>query len=237
MPCSLCSTASPASTPSASGSKPSSPRRKSPPPSCISYRPALSQRPAPLRSAGAGRTARRTCRDQRAASLWGKLSSILAVRFRGYDPDRLLTWLNRYFGWLFSLPALAGLLLMLSALLLIGAEFEVFRSRLPDFREFFAARIGSGSPHALRHQNPPRVRSRPGLQAVRRRVPRDGADAAGLHALPVLQRHRFLDDPQQWRRAAVGAAGMYIELILASLATFLWWYTRAGTRSTSCAST
>jgi putative peptide zinc metalloprotease protein len=73
--------------------------------------------------------------------LLGKLSSILAIRFRGYDPDRLLTWLNRYFGWLFSLPAMAAaLVLMASSLLLIGAEFEVFRSRLPDFREFFAAK-------------------------------------------------------------------------------------------------
>ena len=34
--------------------------------------------------------------------------------------------------------------------------------------------------------------------------------------------------PSRWRRAAVGAGGMYIELILASFATFLWWYTRPG---------
>lgn len=172
---------------------------------------------------------------QRAATkerqvFWGKLSSILAVRFRGYDPDRLLTSLNRYFGWLFSLPALAGaLLLMLSALLLIGAEFEVFRSRLPDFREFFAAKnwlwlaltlCVTKILHEIGH----------GLACKR-----FGGECheMGLMLLvftPCLYCN-VTDSwmiPSRWRRAAVGAGGMYIELILASLATFLWWYTRPG---------
>ena len=34
--------------------------------------------------------------------------------------------------------------------------------------------------------------------------------------------------PSKWRRAAIGAAGMYVELILASLATFLWWFSEPG---------
>ena len=69
----------------------------------------------------------------------GGLGNILTIRFRGVDPDRWLTWLNGHLGWLFS-PA-AGMLvglLVLAALLLISAEFEVFRARLPGFREFFA---------------------------------------------------------------------------------------------------
>src|SRR3954468_8649436 len=74
--------------------------------------------------------------QQRRQLLLGKLSSVLAMRFRGFDPDRFLNRLNRWAGWLFTLPALAAaLLLMLSALLLIAAEFEVFRARLPEFRE------------------------------------------------------------------------------------------------------
>jgi putative peptide zinc metalloprotease protein len=38
----------------------------------------------------------------------------------------------------------------------------------------------------------------------------------------------------KWKRAAVGAAGMYVELILASLATFVWWYSRPGLVSGLC---
>lgn len=172
---------------------------------------------------------------QRAATkgrqvLLGKLSNILAVRFRGYDPDRLLTGLNRYFGWLFSVPALVfAILLMLSALLLIGAEFDVFRSRLPDFREFFAAKNWGWLAltlcvtkilHEIGH----------GLACKR-----FGGECheMGLMLLvftPCLYCN-VTDSwmiPSRWKRAAVGAGGMYIELILASLATFLWWYTQPG---------
>src|SRR2546423_783123 len=34
-------------------------------------------------------------------------SNFLAMRFRGVDPDRLLSWLNARVGWIFSLPAAA----------------------------------------------------------------------------------------------------------------------------------
>src|SRR5262245_20428021 len=68
------------------------------------------------------------------------LANPLAVRIRGVDPDRLLAWLNARCGWLFSLPAAAAAgLLMLAALLLVAAEFDLFCSRLPAFRAFFAA--------------------------------------------------------------------------------------------------
>ncbi|MBN2216748.1 MAG: hemolysin D, partial [Pirellulales bacterium] len=30
--------------------------------------------------------------------------------------------------------------------------------------------------------------------------------------------------PNKWQRAAIGAAGMYVEVVLASLATFIWWF-------------
>src|SRR4029450_9491912 len=34
--------------------------------------------------------------------------------------------------------------------------------------------------------------------------------------------------PNKWHRAAIGAAGMYVELFLAALATFLWWFSTPG---------
>jgi len=34
--------------------------------------------------------------------------------------------------------------------------------------------------------------------------------------------------PNKWHRAAIGAAGMYVEILLASLATFLWWFSQPG---------
>ncbi|MBW3599121.1 MAG: HlyD family efflux transporter periplasmic adaptor subunit, partial [Planctomycetes bacterium] len=40
--------------------------------------------------------------------------------------------------------------------------------------------------------------------------------------------------PSKWRRAAVGAAGMYVELALAAVATFLWWFTNPGILNALC---
>ena len=32
--------------------------------------------------------------------------------------------------------------------------------------------------------------------------------------------------PNKWQRIAISAAGMYVELILASVCTFLWWFSQ-----------
>ena len=34
--------------------------------------------------------------------------------------------------------------------------------------------------------------------------------------------------PSKWRRAAIGAAGIYVEVVLASIATFFWWFSQPG---------
>ena len=34
--------------------------------------------------------------------------------------------------------------------------------------------------------------------------------------------------PNKWHRAAIGAAGMYVELVLASICTFIWWFSEPG---------
>ncbi len=55
-------------------------------------------------------------------------------------------------------------------------------------------------------------------------MPRNGRDVSRPHAVLVLQ---CLDSwllPNKWHRAVIGAAGMYVEIWLASIATFLWWY-------------
>ena len=42
--------------------------------------------------------------------------------------------------------------------------------------------------------------------------------------------------PNKWHRAAIGAAGMYVEVFLASLATFLWWFSEPGLLNHICLS-
>ncbi len=40
--------------------------------------------------------------------------------------------------------------------------------------------------------------------------------------------------PSKWQRAAIGAAGMYVELVLASICTFLWWFSEPGLLNKLC---
>src|SRR5262245_31830797 len=40
--------------------------------------------------------------------------------------------------------------------------------------------------------------------------------------------------PSKWRRAVIGAAGMYFELILAAICTFLWWLSEPGLLNHLC---
>ena len=43
--------------------------------------------------------------------------------------------------------------------------------------------------------------------------------------------------PNKWHRAAIASAGIYIEIVLASLATFVWWWAQPGLLSHLCLST
>jgi putative peptide zinc metalloprotease protein len=169
-------------------------------------------------------------RDRQRRVRIGTLTNFLAIRIRGIDPDRILTWLDGWVGWVFSAPAaVAALAIALSAILLVFAEFQTFEARLPAFHAFFAAQnwlwlamtlAATKVLHEIGH----------GLACKR-----FGGECheMGLMLLvftPCL--YCNVSDawmiPSKWRRAAIGAAGMYIELILAAVATFLWWLSEPG---------
>ncbi len=157
-------------------------------------------------------------------------SNVLCIRFGGMNPDSLLRVLSRHCGGLFSWPGLiASLILLATALLLVTTEFDAFLRRLPDFRQFFAAEnwllllgvlAGTKIAHELGHGTACR---------------RFGGECheMGLMLLiftPCL--YCNVSDSwmvrNKWHRAAIGAAGMYVELLLASLATIVWWFSEVG---------
>ena len=43
--------------------------------------------------------------------------------------------------------------------------------------------------------------------------------------------------PNKWHRAWIGAAGMYVEIVIASICTFLWWFSEPGLLHQLCLST
>lgn len=158
------------------------------------------------------------------------MTNILAFRFKGFDPGRLLNHLNVWFGWFFSVPVLIfNLLLMFSAILLIFSQFETFQAKLPGMHSFFAANnwIWLGVVlactkviHELGH----------GLSCRRFGGQCHEMGVMLLVLMPCLYCNVsdtwMIND--KWKRIAVAAAGMYVELVLASVATFVWWFSQPG---------
>ncbi|RLS30080.1 MAG: biotin/lipoyl-binding protein [Planctomycetota bacterium] len=177
---------------------------------------------------------RRRQRIWRQWTMW--LANIMSMRFRGLDPDRILNRIDPWFGWLFSLPALASMaVLVSSALLLVLVNFDVFRSKLPDFHQFFASgnwvwlAVALGFTKVLHEFGH-------GLSCKH-----FGGECHEMGVMLLVFTPCLYCDvsdswmlPSKWQRAAIGAAGMYVELILASLATFLWWNSHPGVFNQLC---
>lgn len=170
-------------------------------------------------------------RDERVrAERLGTLTNILSLRFKGIDPDRILNFLYPRVRWFFSVPAvICCLLLGMAALTLVVVQFDVFQSRLPSFHSFFAAQnwlwLGltlaiTKILHEFGH----------GLSCKHFGGECHEIGVMFLVLTPCL--YCNVSDswmlPNRWHRAAIGAAGMYVELVLASIATFVWWFTEPG---------
>src|SRR5438270_12345658 len=78
-------------------------------------------------------------RKKRRRSEWMQtLTNILYIKIPIFDPDKLLTKMVPYCGWVFSPAALIiAHLYVLAALVFVGLHFEVFRDRLPRYQDFF----------------------------------------------------------------------------------------------------
>ena len=179
---------------------------------------------------GQGRQLRKRRDERRRKEILAALTNILCIRFKGVDPERFLNWLYPYVRWIFSPVVLIGCLLLgISALGLILVEFEVFRSKLPSFYQFFsptnalllAATLGVTKVlHELGH----------GLTCKHFGGECHEIGVMILVLTPCL--YCNVSDswmlPNKWHRALIGAAGIFVELTLASIATFLWWFTEPG---------
>jgi len=164
------------------------------------------------------------------------ISNVMALRFRGIDPDRILDRINPWFGWIFSPPAIAVLMsFALSALLLVLINFDVFRSKLPEFNQFFAAgnwlylAIALGVTKVLHEFGH-------GLSCKYY-----GGECHEMGVMILVFTPCLYCDvsdswmlPNKWKRAAIGAAGMYVEVVLAAIATYLWWNSHPGVFNQLC---
>jgi putative peptide zinc metalloprotease protein len=165
-------------------------------------------------------------RQQRMATL----TNILSVRFKGVDPERFFNVVYPYIRWFFTVPAMVVCIgLGVAALSLVLVQFDVFHSRLPDFHYFFRAQnwlwlaitlCVTKILHEFGH----------GLSCKHFGGECHEIGVMFLVLTPCL--YCNVSDswmlPNRWHRAAIGAAGMYVELVLASICTFIWWFTEPG---------
>ena len=176
-------------------------------------------------------------RRQRVWSEWKNwLRSIMCLRFRGIDPDWILEKLNPWFGWLYSPAAIiVAVAYILTALMLVLVNFETFRSKLPEFHQFFAsgnwfylaAALGITKViHEFGH----------GLSCKYY-----GGECHEMGFMLLVFTPCLYCDvsdswmlPSKWKRMMIGAGGMFIELIMASTATFLWWNSHEGLFNQMC---
>ena len=76
--------------------------------------------------------------ERRSKERMAALANVLAMRFKGFDPQWILDALYPFIKWFFSPLAVAGCVMMaLAALSLILVHFDTFQNRLPAFQEFF----------------------------------------------------------------------------------------------------
>jgi putative peptide zinc metalloprotease protein len=165
---------------------------------------------------------------------WDKVKqtalSFMSLKIPVFDPERILARLLPWCRWLYTLPAFfLASLFMLSALMLVAMHWGPFLEKLPTFEEFFhwknlfwvwLATGGVKVIHEFSH----------GLSCKRFGGEVHEMGVMFLVFSPAL--YCNVTDawmlPSKWHRAIIGAAGIYIELIMASAAVWTWWFTEPG---------
>lgn len=179
---------------------------------------------------GQGRQLRRRGDQKKKKEMIGKFTNIFAIRFRGIDPEKILNRLLPWFGWLFTTWCLILVTMIgLMAITLVLVNYQEFKGKLPTFEQFFAADnwlflgITMASVKILHEFGH-------GLSCKKFGGECHEMGFMMLVFTPCL--YCNVSDswmlPNKWQRVFIGAAGMYVELILASIATFLWWFSEDG---------
>lgn len=161
------------------------------------------------------------------------LANLLAIRLPGVNPAPLLDSIEGAVGWLFSpAAAVAGLALVVAAATLVATRYAEVAARMPAFHSFFTARNALAMLAVLAIV---KLLHELGHALVCRRFGGECHELGVMLLLFAPTLYCNVSDSwmfaSRWQRIAVAAAGIYVELILAALATFLWWTSEPGVAS------
>lgn len=174
---------------------------------------------------GQGSSIAKRQEHSRRRAWFGLLSKLLAFRWRGIDPEPLLRRVEPWTRWVFRPVTLAMCTsLIVLAMLLVTLRWETLVRRLPDATALFGLGnlfplvvifIGIKLLHELGH-----------VLTCRH----FGGECHELGIQVLMFVPLFYGDvtdawmvSRRWPRIAISAAGIFVELVLASVATLLWW--------------
>lgn len=169
-------------------------------------------------------------RENKRKKMWQTLKNVLYLRLPGWDPEKTLTAIHPYFKWMFEWYGVAfWFLMVISAWTLLLMHFREFQSKLPGFQQFF------GWPNIMYMWM---------ILGVAKVIHEFGHGLTCKHfmgechemgvLLLVFSPCLYCDVSDswllenKWKRIMIGAAGMYIEVLLSAFAIFGWWYSRDG---------
>lgn len=155
------------------------------------------------------------------------ITNILYWKIPVFDPDRILTWMYGYLWWIFTWPFFfASVGLMLAAVLQVTVHFQAFYDKMPRYQEFFAVNtvlymwLSLGVVkviHEFGH----------GLSCKAYKGECHEMGVLLMCLSPAL--YANVTDAwtvaDKWKRIVISFAGIYVELVIAAIATFVWWYT------------
>lgn len=175
-------------------------------------------------------------RANRRKKFLSAFKNILYLRLPGWDPQKFLDWLNPRLSWMFHPVAVAcGVALILASWVLLAVQFEEFRTKLPEFHQFFSGRnlvllwatLGiSKIIHEFGH----------GLSCRH-----FGGECHSMGIMLLIFSPCLYCDVSdswmmrnKWHRIIIGGAGMAIEMVLSAIALFAWWNTQPGLLNHLC---
>ncbi|WP_237607364.1 hemolysin D [Roseimaritima sediminicola] len=185
---------------------------------------------------GQGKALEKRGATKRRKELVGKFTNVFALRFRGFDPERILNRILPWTGWLFTIPALIFFVAFgLSALLLLAMQYETVYARLPTFQQFFAADrwLYLGATMAI-----VKVLHEFGHGISCKKFGGECHELGFMLLVFTPCLYCNVSDswmlPNKWKRVWIGAGGIYVEMILASFAAFIWYFTEPGLLNDLC---
>ena len=178
-------------------------------------------------SGGAGKHLFQRRAKQRRLRRIATLTNILYWKIPVFDPDRILTWMYGYLWWIFTWWFFAASVgLMLAAVFHVMVHFQTFYDKMPEYEEFFAFRtvlymwLSLGVVkiiHEFGH----------GLscKAFKGECHEMGVLLMCLSPALYCNVTDAWTVADKWKRIIISFAGIYVELVIAAIATFVWWYT------------